>query len=154
MPQMNWSLAMYDVIITDEISMVTDTIFNHIMSTLHQLPTRPVLLISGDKFQLPPLTTDNNRTTNGINIYQLEGLTRMCQNFNLTSQHRCTDEEYSEILNHLRYWKPTPQILHKLQQQRLLHTTHSINDTELLQIIQNNANSTFLTVSRNAVSRN
>ena len=49
-------------------------------STLHQLPTRPVLLISGDKFQLPPLTTDKKRTTNGINIYQLQGLTRMSQN--------------------------------------------------------------------------
>ena len=96
MPQINWSLAMYDVIIIDEISMVTHTIFNHIMSTVHELPTRAVLLISGDKFQLPPLTTDNKRTSNGINIYQLEGLTRMSWNFNLTSHHRCIDDEYCQ----------------------------------------------------------
>ena len=107
------------------------------MSTLQQFPTRLVLLISGDKFQLPPLTTDNYRTTNGINIYQLEELTRIPRNLNLTSQHGCIDDKYLEILNHLHYWKPTPQILHKLQQERLMHTTQSINKTELSQIILN-----------------
>ena len=63
MPEVNWSLAMYDIIIIDEVSMITDTIFNHMMSTIQQLPSRPILLISGDKFQLPPITTTNNRTT-------------------------------------------------------------------------------------------
>ena len=57
------------------------------------------------------------------------------------------------MLNHLRYWKPTSQIFHKLQHERLLCRQPSISDAHLLDIIQNNAYSTFITVSRNAVLR-
>ena len=153
MPEINWSLAMYDVIFIGEVSMITHTIFNHMMTTIQQLPSRPILLISGEKFQLPPITTSNNRTTSGQSIYEFDSLARISRNFNLTRQHRCEDEEYSEILNYLRYWKPTPQILHKLQHERLLCHEQSISDAHLLDIIQNNAYSTFITVSRNAVLR-
>lgn len=99
-PQVNWTLSMYDLIIIDEVSMVPLSIFNHILSTLRQLPTRPILLISGDKCQLPPMTTVNNRITNTSSVYQLESLPRISRSFNLTHQHRCIDEEYSQILNH------------------------------------------------------
>ena len=153
MPEINWSLAMYDVIFIDEVSMITHTIFNHMMTTIQQLPSRPILLISGDKFQLPPITTTNNRTTSGQSIYEFDSLARISRTFNLTRQHRCEDEEYSEILDHLRYWQPTPEILHKLQHERLLCHQPSISDAHLLDIIQNNACSTFITVSRNAVLR-
>ena len=40
-----------------------------------------------------------------------------------------------------------------LGHRRLLHGKPSINDADLLHIIRNNADSTFLAVSRNAVSR-
>ena len=121
MPEINWSLAMYDFIIIDEVSMITDAIFDHMMSTIQQLPCRPILLISGDKFQLPPITTVNNRTTSGRSIYEVDLLARISRSFNLTRQHRCVDKEFSEILNHLRYWKPTPEILNKLQHEQLLY---------------------------------
>ena len=47
--QLNWALATYDLIIIDELSMVPAHVFNHILSTVQQLPTRPILLVSGDK---------------------------------------------------------------------------------------------------------
>ena len=108
--------------------MITDTIFDHMMSTIQQLPCRPILLISGDKFQLPPITTVNNRTTSGRSIYEVDLLARISRSFNLT-------REFSEILNHLRYWKPTPEILNKLQHERLLYDKASINDADLLNTI-------------------
>ena len=73
------------------------------MTTIQQLPSRPILPISGDKFQLPPIMTANNQTTSGQSIYDFDSLTRMLQNFNLTRQHHCKDLEYSKIFNNLRY---------------------------------------------------
>ena len=67
-PQVNWALAMYDLIIIDEVSMVPPFFFNHILSTVKQLPTRPILLISDDKYQLPPIATGINCTTNSNGI--------------------------------------------------------------------------------------
>ncbi len=152
-PQVNWALGTYDLIIIDEISMVSLSHFNHIFSSLKQLATRPILLICGDRYQLPPITTVNNQTTNTTSVYDLESLPRICRSFNLTRQHRCVDEQYSDILNHLRCWKPTVDMLDKLHEGRLLHHSQSINDTDLLSIIRDNASSTFVTISRNAVTR-
>ena len=152
-PQVNWALGTYDLIIIDEISMVSLSHFNHIFSSLKQLVTQPILLICGDRYQLPPITTVNNQTTNTTSVYDLESLPRICRSFNLTRQYRCVDEQYSEILNHLRCWKPTVDMLDKLHEGRLLHHSQSINDTDLLSIIRDNASSTFVTISRNAVTR-
>lgn len=152
-PQVNWALSMYDVIMIDEVSMVSLPIFTHILSTLQQLPTRPILVICGDKYQLPPITTRNNRVVSSCSIYEHSSLSTISISYNFTHQYRCVDEEYCEILNHLRHWKPTPEILRTLQSESLLHQSNSITDSQLLAIIRENASSTFLTVSRSAVSK-
>lgn len=59
--------------------------------------------------------------------------------------------EHSEILNHLHGWKPTPKILRILQHERLLHQSDSVTDTELLSFKCENASSTILTDTRNAM---
>ena len=74
MPQINWSLAMYDVIIIDEVSMIMHTMFNHMMTTIQELPSRLVFVICGDKFQLLPITSDNNATASTKSIYELNWL--------------------------------------------------------------------------------
>ena len=152
-PQVNWALALYDLIVIDEVSMVPLSIFNHILPTVKQLPTRPIVLICGDKYQWPPITSENDSSGNRNSVYQLQSLPSISRSFNLIRQHRCVDKEYSEILDHLRSWKPTSDILEKLQHERLLHNSEIINDTDLLCIIHNNASSIFLTVSRNAALR-
>ena len=139
---------MYDLNIIDKVSMVPLSTFNHILSILQQLPTQPILLICGDKCQLPPITTVNNHIANTSSVYQLESLPRILRSFNLTHQHCCINEEYSQILNQLHYWRPTIHMLEKLQHGRLLHQSQSINDTELLSIIRADASSTFLTVKK------
>lgn len=151
--QVNWALTNYHIIIIDEVSMVTARYFEHIMSTLRQLPTRPILVICGDKQQLPPLTNINNRTTTTTSVYQVPEFSKISITFTLTRQHRCIDEDYEKILEHIRYWKPTLNILNTLHNGRLLHNSSDINDDDLLAILQEHASSTFLTVSRKAVAR-
>ena len=152
-PKINWSLSTYDVIIIDEVSMVPLSVFTHIMATLHELPTRPVVVICGDKFQMPPIVTQNESTVNAESVYHLPTLNVISNAYNLTQQYRCTDQQYSEILDHRRWWKPTAEIMRVLQQDRLLHDLREISDRQLLSVIRNNLSSTFLAVSRNAVSR-
>ena len=152
-PKINWSLSTYDVIIIDEVSMVPIAIFTHIMTTLQELSTRPIFMISGDKYQLPPICTQNNTIANSTSIYDSECLTNVSYSYHLTEQYRCIDQQYSEILDHLRTCKPTKTILDLLQHGRLLTTSAEIDDTKLLSLIRAHASSTFLTVSRNAVAR-
>ena len=73
-PKINWSLAMYDGIIIDEVSMIMHTMFNHMMTTIQELPSRLVFVICGDKFQLLPITSDNNATARTKSIYELNWL--------------------------------------------------------------------------------
>ena len=68
-------------------------------------------------------------------------------------QYRCIDKGYSEILDHLRHSKPTIEMVNMLEHGRLLTTCDEIDDTKLLAVIRKNIASTFLTVSRNAVTR-
>jgi len=68
-PQVNFLLANYDVIFLDEVSMVPKSIFHHILQTLQQLSTRPVVVISGDPYQQQPIETVNNRIVQTTNIY-------------------------------------------------------------------------------------
>lgn len=152
-PQINWALAIYDLIIIDDVSMVSAQYFEHIISTLQQLPTRPIMVISGDKYQLPPLISTNNCTTSMTNVYQFPTFSNIANSFNLTQQHRCIDKDYENILEHIRFWKPTLDMLKKLHNERLLHHSRNIDDNTLLAIIKEHPSSTFLTVSRNAVSR-
>lgn len=56
-------------------------------------------------------------------------------------------------MEHVRYWKPTPEILTQLHHGHLLHTSASVSDATLLSIIRKNASSTFLIVTRNAALR-
>jgi DNA replication protein DnaC len=48
LPKINWELSKYDLIIIDEISMIPDIIFNHILKTFNVLLFRPIVLLSGD----------------------------------------------------------------------------------------------------------
>lgn len=133
--------------------MIPLTTFTHIMATLQELPTRPILIISGDKYQLPPITTQNNRTMATTSVYDCPSFGTISQSYLLTEQYRCIDQQYSEILDHLRCCRPTSQLLQLLQQGRLLTSCAEVTDSQLLSVIRAHASSTFVTVSRNAVTR-
>ncbi|XP_020900507.1 uncharacterized protein LOC110239141 [Exaiptasia diaphana] len=78
---------------------------------------------------------------------------RTAVTFTLHQQHRCSDEIYNDILNHLRHWKPTPAILSTLHANNLLNQSSTIYDSQIIQAVTNNASSTVLTVSRAAAKR-
>ena len=56
-PTINWTLATFDLVVLDEISMIPWHIFSHILNTLAEITVRPVVLASGDKAQRQPIQT-------------------------------------------------------------------------------------------------
>ena len=116
-PTVNWNVADNDVVILDEISMVSKTIFQHIIVTMQELLVRPVVLLSGDEYQQQPIQTVNNKTTQTESILSDTQFYRLVTTYTLREQHRCVDPEYKRFLEHIRYWKPTQELLNRIQRQ-------------------------------------
>ena len=153
-PQVNYFLSTYDVILLDEISMVPLAIFRHILVTLQQLGTGPIVLVSGDKYQQQPIETLNGRIVPASNIYTDNSFNNMCVRFTLYSQHRCTDPDYQHILNHLRYWRPTRSVLNRLNAPaNVLVPSSPVHDAHIVHALRDYPNATVITVSRAASTR-
>ena len=60
--QINWDLTRFDLIVLDEISMIPKRIANHIIETVNQLPTRPIVAMCGDRQQQQPIETTTDAT--------------------------------------------------------------------------------------------
>lgn len=52
----------YDLIVLDEVSMVSKTIMQHVLFTVNQLSLRPIVIICGDKYQQQPIATIEQKT--------------------------------------------------------------------------------------------
>ena len=112
--QINWDLTRFDLIVLDEISMIPKRIANHIIETVNQLPTRPIVAMCGDRQQQQPIETTTDTTRPTISILQHRPFFSMVRHFKLTTQHRCEDPELESILNHLRYYRPSHKLLETL----------------------------------------
>ena len=53
-PSVNWELARFDVIVVDEIFMIAENIFKHMLYLLDRLILCPVVVLSGDGGQQQP----------------------------------------------------------------------------------------------------
>ena len=154
LPSVNWSLARYAVIFLDEVSMIPQKIFDHILSTLHQLSTRPVLVISGDPHQQQPISNGAQGICQAESVFADVRFRQISVSHHLTDQFRCSDPEYYDILNHLRHWPPTSAILRTLHSSnRLLCNSDTVTDDLLLHTVRENPSATFITVTRAATSR-
>ena len=151
-PSVNWSLCKYDLLLIDEVSMIPKKIFQHILRTLQDLPTRPVVLLSGDAQQQQPITESNSRTVETQSILHDKQFYKMVYTYKLVTQYRCEYGKYYEVLNHLRYYKPTQRLLNELYRGRVLVTGRPISDDDVFVALYQLPGYTFLTVSRKAAN--
>ena len=148
--QINWDLANYDLIVTDELSMVSSTIFDHILTTLQQLRVRPVVLLCGDQQQQQqqqPIPTIEGKTRPTTGVLQNKALYKSSILVNFIDQHRCVDPEFQEILNVIRYYKPSRRTLKQPHGTRVLCFS-TPSDVELLSVLQNHPDGMILTVRK------
>ena len=153
-PRVNWSLSSYDVIFIDEVSMISLSIFEHILSTVQQLSTRPILVVSGDPLQQQPISSSDKGTVQVSNIFSNARFSSISAKHVLVDQFRCKDPGYYEILNHLRNCKPNSSILKTLHSsERLINESSNVTDDIILQTVKQYPSATFVTVSKSASTR-
>ncbi len=72
--------------------------------------------------------------------------------FKKKKQHRCLDENYRDILLHLRHWKPTKRILNTLNTKALCRAA-TVDDAAIRTALQTHATATVITVSKDGAKR-
>ena len=150
-PQINWDLANYDLIVIDEVSMLSSHAFDHILTTLQELHVRPVVVLCGDPQQQQPIATIDGKTRPTTGILQDKALYKNSVIVNFIHQHRCVDPVFQEILNVIRYYKPSRQTLRELHGTRVLCSS-SPSEAELLSVLQDHPDGMILTVSKTATA--
>ena len=150
-PQINWDLANYDLIAIDEVSMVPSRLFDHILTTLQQLHVRPVVVLCGDQQQQQPIATIEVKMRPTTGILQDKALHKNSVIVDFIHQHRCVDPAFQEILNVIRYYKPSRQTLKQLHGTRVL-CSPSPSEAELLSVLRDHPDGMILTVSKTAAA--
>ena len=149
--QINWDLANYDLIVTDEVSMLSSRVFDHILTTLQELHVRPVVVLCGDQQQQQPIATIDGKMRPTTGILQDKALYKNSVIVNFIHQHRCVDPVFQEILNVIRYYKPSRKTLRELHGTRVLCSSNP-SEEELLSVLQNHPDGMILTVSKTATA--
>lgn len=153
LPLTNWSISDFDVVVIDEASMISKSIFDHVIRTINTITVRPLVLISGDNAQQQPIETVANKTKQVPSIMDEPAFYAMVTKFNLTIQHRCDDVKYQQFLNHIRTWQPSQNLLDDIQEDRIQTTSNEPTDDDIIQAIKDRPEAVILTVSRNACLR-
>ncbi|DAB29960.1 MAG TPA: ATPase [Sulfurimonas sp. UBA12504] len=90
-----------DIIVIDEISMVSDKLFEMIQLRLKQADFRGPLLIVGDFLQLPPVVRGSNEVSFAFESKAWESY-KFCK-IELTHVYRTDDKRFIELLNEIRF---------------------------------------------------
>lgn len=151
-PSFNETLSFRDVLIIDELSMIPLNMFNHIVYSVNLCHIRPLVVLVGDKMQQQPITTVNGKTITCPNAFSCENIRKLCKYFTLFTQHRIIDEEFSNIVDVIRFSKPSQRVLNDLCGDRVICCGNVIDETSLSSFYVANNDVTFLTLSKRGSS--
>ena len=90
-PSINWQLSHYDIIIIDEISMIPDIIFHHILKTINVLLFRPVLMLARDAGQQQPFSWQTGKIMQLTSALDNSSFISNTYHYHLNGQHRVAD---------------------------------------------------------------
>ena len=103
-----------DLIVIDEISMVSDTLFEMIALRLKQADFRGSLLVVGDFLQLPPVVRGYGEVRFAFEADEWKAFN--FTKIELTHVYRTDDVEFIELLNHVRFGYIDEQIHNQLNE--------------------------------------
>ena len=149
-PSINWDISRYNLVIIDDVSMISEGIFNHILKTLNSLVFWPVLLLSGDAAQQQPFTRANGRIMQLTSPLDNRQFIATTYHYNLQGQHRVGDERYLQFLDHIRHWIPQQSLLDDLQAGHVITEEEQVTDDNIMEAYRMHPNTTVLTFTRRA----
>ena len=147
----NWSLIRYDIVIIDEVGMVSNNNITHIFKTLKVLPVSPLLIMAGDNKQQKPLCTTSSGTGEAKSIFLLPYILSQCDKFKLYKEIRCDCTILNDILNEIRDSFPSTKTLSHLNNMRCCNKG-DVSSEIVIKAFQDNPHTTFLTITRKAAS--
>ena len=151
----NYGLNKYDLVVVDEDSMISPTIFDTMAATFNRLNTRPVVVLAGDRCQQQPLETVDGRTTTTttsiINDHTFTSSNAVTHT--LYQQFRIVDPEYVKFLDSVRFMSPTQQQVDDMQEGIVLCPDGDLSDQQILWAYQQHPDAAIMTVSRKAAQR-
>lgn len=132
--QLNEILSKCELLVIDEISMVSANLMDMIRYRLNNANFIGKIMFVGDFFQLPPVNKQSNDGLLGNNIYAFESLA--WEYFEpkivmLTKPKRTDDLEFFDILNHIRVGQISEKVISYLQNLREQVEVYSDNPTVL-----------------------
>ena len=148
----NWQLSQYDIIIIDELSMILDIIFHHILKTIHVLLCRPVLMVTGDAGQQQPFSQQTGTIMQLTSALDNSSFISNSYHYHLNSQHRVADVNYLRFLNTIRKWVPSQELLDQIQEGRVISHNHTFTHEDILHAYYSNPDSTIFTFTRMAAN--
>lgn len=104
-----------------------------------------------DQQQKQPIATVDGKTRATTGVLQNKALYNNCIGINFIQQHRSVDPYFQEILNVLRYYKPSMRNLSTLYGTGVLSSS-TPSKAELLRVLQTHPDGMILTVSRSAAA--
>jgi len=106
-------LSKLDLLVIDEISMVSASMMDMILYRLRSGRFKGRLLVVGDFFQLPPIIKQNSNSIFGDTIYAFESSAWEYFDFinvELIEVKRTSDKKFMDILNSIRIGKVTSEV--------------------------------------------
>ena len=144
----NWSLLKYDVLVVDEVAMVSLQNMNHVYQTLTVLPVCPLLIMSGDEKQQQPLeSTEEGNTTTTLSILNSHYFLKRCDSFKLYKNIRSSCYVLKGILHEIRLSYPSYKTLDMLNNTAYCHKGH-VSFDHVVRAFRDHPCATFLTVTR------
>jgi len=99
----NFTLSEFQVIVIDEVSMISCTNMLQVIKTLNSLPVFPILLLCGDRSQLQPFERVDQATATDESFFDCHDRLSRCNHFLFTEQTRCTDDMLNEFFNFIHH---------------------------------------------------
>lgn len=115
----------------EEASMINYQNFAVMHATLQKQIRCPLVIITGDKKQQPPLTTVDNPTVQDKSILGNPDLHHAGESHLLYTQFQCRDKCYQQFLDLLRDAHPTQSVLDENTFSRTIYRENEISDEQI-----------------------
>jgi len=107
-------IASIDLLVIDEISMVSDSLFDLIELRLNQSGFKGVILVVGDFLQLPPVVRGANEVHYAFESKAWKKFS--FETIELTHVYRTDDKEFIELLNYIRFGEIDENVHNRLNE--------------------------------------
>ena len=139
-------MTQYDLIILDEVSMLTDKHFDRVVAMWQAADKLPCILLLGDFWQLPIVESDASRCEESClwrpNVKVV----------NFTEQVRCKDQALQKKLDVLRTSVPSERQLRRILKKHWAWKTARPSPWDVLELLREHPETTIVTCTRKAAA--